>query len=239
MTRFVVRRRCYSTVMPMTDGDALVQRCLLDRGYTEAEQHEPDLGITRRPDFLVHHAGRPVVIEVKTPSTSPILKRTKIVGPNRAFTMGADELHKPIRSAVKEASEQLKPLRERRCALVVAVANPHGLLFDHSAAMVLGALYGNQAVVLPYDNATGTLNAEAAAARFTRNGKLTNDHPYVSGVVLVDPGPDGVPVARAFETITAAVTGEAVSLPLGMFAGPHDRRYSWRREGDDAVFEER
>lgn len=225
--------------MALTDGDRLMQRYLRDRELPGADDHEPDLGVSRRPDFFIPRAGVSLVAEVKTLTKSPILERTKVAGFGRAFSMGADELHRPIRSAVKEASRQLRPLRDHGHALVVVIANPHRLPFDHSLGMVLGALYGNEAVVMPFDSATGTLDEDAASAQFTRNGKLTNDHPYISGVVLLDADPDGVPTARAFETVSAAVLGTAVRLPLEVFDGARDQRYSWDRDGDQAVVVER
>ena len=219
----------------MTDGDRLFQRYLRNRGLDGADEHEPDLGGPPCPDFLVRHAGGEVLFEVKSIERTPLQAKMELFGPARqSFTMGPDEVHKPIRSAIKAAARQLKPYQRAGRALVVVITNPNGVPVDLSEPTVLGAMYGDPGYVVTIDPATGGATGEGRMA-FTRNGKLTADHRYLSGVVVAWLGRDGAAAVEVYETIAAACNGTAEPLPRHLFDGPGDRVTTWRAEGDWAV----
>jgi hypothetical protein len=78
----------------------------------------------------------------------------------------------------------LKPLRELEPPLVVVLANPDGAFVNLSSEHVLASLYGNLTFTIPIDPTSGGAVSDGRF-EFGRDGKLTNDHPYLSAVALL------------------------------------------------------
>jgi hypothetical protein len=213
--------------MPMTDGDRMLQCYLRDRRLSGSDDHEPDLGGPTVPDFLVRYDGGEMLLEVKSFERSRLADRAAVAGRSRAFMMGSKEIYGPIRSAVREAARQLKPHQAAGRALVVVLANPKQLAIDLRDFIICGALYGDPAATFSVDPSTGAAREKPSIA-LTRDGKLTNDHPYISGVVVLHRADDHGVIAEAYESHAAAVEHTAEPLPLRLFDGPLDTRRSLR-----------
>jgi hypothetical protein len=171
--------------MPKTRGDELFERYLLERGY-DPGPHEPSLaavGIEKRPDFLPRFGGMQIACEVEQFSLgSSSLERR--LSSQRTVSASPKEVFGPIRSHIKEAAGQLKPLQALQLPLVVVLTNPEGAIIDLSVNHVLAALHGNPTFTMQIDPASGAA-AQGGRYEFGRDGKLTNDHPYLSAVALL------------------------------------------------------
>jgi hypothetical protein len=90
---------------------------------------------------------------------------------------------RPVRNKIREGARQLKPLAESGRPLVIVLANPSAAWVGLSPRELVWAMYGDPAYRFAIDADTG----EAADGEFitTRNGKLRNDHPYISALALV------------------------------------------------------
>jgi hypothetical protein len=149
------------------------------------EDHEPDLGIEARPDYLVHALEAPsarAVCEVKEFTTSGLERRLR-ERHSGTLTLSDKEVYGAIRGRVRQAAKQLKPLAGRGLPLVIVLANPNGVRMEFDANAVELALYGNYTYGGPVNPATGAV--EQFGRLPGRDGKLTMDHSYVSAVVLL------------------------------------------------------
>ncbi len=170
--------------MGLTEADRGFQDYLHTHGYEGAEDHEPDLGVSRRPDFLIARDGVQAICEVKAFADSPVARRLRAVPNARMFTMGDDEVYGPIRRQVHEAARQMRELRDTGIPLVAVLANPLGLPLELNVPAIVHALYGNPVFTGPYNPATGAI--ESLTYRLGRDGELTNDHAYLSAVALLN-----------------------------------------------------
>jgi hypothetical protein len=171
----------------LTQADQDFQRYLRDHGYDGADDHEPDLGISRRPDFRIGRAGAQAICEVKQfDNPSPLEKRI-VINPVTArpqpFSAGDDEVYGPIRQQVHAAARQLKGLRGRGIPLVAVLSNPNGRWVNLDVHHAVHALYGNPTFGGPYNPKTGRI--ESLGPVRGRDGEITNDHQYLSAVVLL------------------------------------------------------
>jgi hypothetical protein len=200
-------------------GELLFEEYLVSRGL-DRPAHEPDLGVGKRPDYVIERAGQRCVCEVKAFSSDASSFPTT----PGYVSFGDDLLLKPIRSQIRQAATQLKPLADSGMPLVVVIANPYGARVLTEPRHVICAMYGDLAVGLPVNPAVGAADADAAVYVADRNGKLTNDHPYISAVVVVRE-PNGRNAHRVDVFLAASAT--AVVLPETFFDGPDDRVFAF------------
>jgi hypothetical protein len=160
-------------------GDEHAEACAWFEEYLDGlgleHEYEPDLGTTKKPDFLVTTPIGPVVCEVKAFSPQSM--------PSQGFYVrGMREVLSTLRNSMRAAARQLNELAGQRIPLVIVLANPANarVSLDH----VVHAMYGDmQAVITGHGD--GSTSNELLA---TLNGKLRNDHPYVSGVLVLQKG---------------------------------------------------
>ncbi len=148
-----------------------------EHGYRH--EYEPDLGVARRPDFLIARTGDEVICEVKAfegwglhdPAGPHIGSRT------------ASEALAPVREAIRSASRQLKAVRDRGSPLVVVLANPLERPLAIGPEAAIWAMYGDPSVEV-------SLNPDGATTEWRtvlgRNGKLRSDHAYISAVATLN-----------------------------------------------------
>jgi hypothetical protein len=231
-------------------GDEHAEACAWFEDYLDAldleHEYEPNLGTTKKPDYLVTTPTGPVVCEVKAFSPPQMPAEGFYVRDMR-------EVLATSRNSIRSAAKQLRELAGRGIPLVVVLANPA----DAHVALdqVVNAMYGDmQAVITRYDD--GATTSEWLA---TLNGKLRNDHPYVSGVLVVRRGSRQQDALREWQPSREDLTAEeftaelnaylasittdgldtyfeatyveapgrdATSLPEGVFVGEH--AYRWR-----------
>jgi hypothetical protein len=171
--------------MPKTTGDELFERYLQEHGY-EVGPHEPDLtelGIAKRPDFLPGLGELQIACEVEqfTSGASALERR---LADQRTVPASGKDVYGPIRNHVAKAAQQLKPLTALELPLVVVLANPERAMIDLSVQHVLSALYGDPTFAMEIDPTVGAAVGEGCL-EFGRDGKLTNDHPYLSAIALL------------------------------------------------------
>jgi hypothetical protein len=164
-------------VKPLDPGELQMARWLEERGYS-FEFEPSDWGVSTCPDFRVTVDGQVVAIEVESIESTGGFKSHPA---GVAFSRGLDKALRPVRAKIKYGARQLKPLAYRDMPLIVAVANPYHRPVPFSADMMIAAMYGDPSYSFDSDgSARNTLD---------RNGKLTNDHPYVSAVILLRQAP--------------------------------------------------
>lgn len=164
--------------MKTTLSETRFDRYLVEHGYDPGDP-EPDLGVEKHPDRLIERDGVRVVCEVKEFTTSPLAKAGR--GP-RSFS--SKEWYKPVRKTVETAAGQLRPLKDSGLPLVVVISNPRGVPVPLETEDVIHALYGDPTYTFTIDTARG---GPVGGVNFGagRNGRLTNYHPYISGVVIL------------------------------------------------------
>jgi hypothetical protein len=157
------------------------ERYLRDHGYEY--DYEPDFGVSTHPDFLVQRADVQFVCEVKGfDQPTPLEKRLR--GSSQTMAISSDEEYGPMRSAVREAARQLKPLAGSEYPLVAVLANPKGYRVNLTLERLVEAMFGNPGFV-------GNFNAEKGEVEggfrfeYGRDGRLRNDHPYISAVAIL------------------------------------------------------
>lgn len=156
------------------------EQYLLDHGYSF--EYEPDLDVQTRPDFIIDRAEVRVVCEVKGfPQPTAFKERLRrSVG---AFTASDKEVYGPMRSAVREAARQLKPLASSGLPLVVVLADALDHVVHLDVEHLVEAMFGNPGWTGSLNQTTGEL--EDLHFAYGRDGRLRNDHPYIGGVLIV------------------------------------------------------
>ena len=160
-----------------TPGEEMFEAYLVEHGH-EVPEHEPDLGVAKRPDYVIERDRQRCVCEVKefAADTSSF--------PGASGTTSAEVVLSPMRSQIREAARQLEPLATSGMPLAVVITNPRGALVLTDPNHVVHAMYGDPTVTIPIDPAVGGAVGDPVLIA-GRNGKLRVDHPYVSALVLV------------------------------------------------------
>jgi hypothetical protein len=141
-------------------------------------EHEPELGVGKHPDYVVERDDSKCVCEVKE-----FAHDTNSLQGGRGTT-ALSVMFKRLRSKIREAARQLKPLQHSGLPLVVVITNPHRARVIAGDQEIIWAMYGDPVVRFGFDPTTGTTTGDGL---FTvdRNGKLRGDHPYISAIAFV------------------------------------------------------
>jgi hypothetical protein len=192
----------------------------------------------KRPDRLVNRDGLSAVCEVKQFDKDP-LAWMRETGQGGFF----DE-HKPVRGAVKQAANQLRPLKGRGLPLVVVLGNPNGYHVDFSGIQVIHALYGDDTIVLQVWTGEAPPPPDFSDASdykrvVGRNGQIRVVGQYISAVLMLHRRAPGsfdfrdeadVPEDECSVEVIPTISEEAVPLPDCFFNGSNDRRWHYDRE---------
>lgn len=102
-----------------TAGDLMFEKYLAERGF-DVPEHEPDLGIGVRPDYLLTRDADHCVTEVKSfaPESWPI----------RRGSNSQKQVLKPIRGQIHEAARKLRNATPLGLPLVVVLTDPEKAL---------------------------------------------------------------------------------------------------------------
>jgi len=84
-----------------TAGDLMFEAYLDEQRYPPP-QHEPELGTTKQPDYVIERDGQRCVVEVKQFAAT-----TRSFPDQRVGTTSVEAVLKPIRSQIREAARQL------------------------------------------------------------------------------------------------------------------------------------
>lgn len=256
----------------MDAGEELMARWLEKRGLSY--EFEPvDWGVATCPDFRVTAHQEQIAIEVESiegwGGFSQVIKALEeriardpapadevVMG--EGFTRGMTAALGPLRSQIRHAARQLKPLAGSGMPLLIAVANPYRRPVPFSVDMMISAMYGDPRYEF-------SLDGSPPRAALGRNGKLWNDHAYVSAVVVIRQAPGVSDAAErwfdenrtrfdsAIEMAAEArrleesgyfgdeqgvaidlieTRSEAPRVPSWLLDGPHDTH--WRPNDDDS-----
>jgi hypothetical protein len=223
---------------PPTASEVWFDTYLRAHGYTW--EVEPDLGVPKRPDRLVKRDGLSAVCEVKQFDKDPLawMRETGQGG-------WIDE-HKPVRGAVRQAADQLRPLRGRGVPLVVVLANPNGYHIDLSGEQVVFALYGDDTLVLTVWTGDGPPPPDFPDPHDSkrivgRNGQIRVVGQYIGAVVMLHRRKSDffdvreeadVPEDECWVEVIPTISEEALPLPDSFFNGPNDMRWRYDRESE-------
>ena len=166
---------------------------LSERGLAVPE-HERDLGIGVRPEYLVEHDGESCLVEVKE-----FARESNPIQGSGSFTQ--EQTLKPIRGQIHEAARKLRRGRDLGFPLVVVLTDPNRALMGLlGPTEVIAAMHGDLMIRVPRSGPP-----EAATMTTGRNGELRNDHPYISVVTVfrcdrfsvpILPGPPPLRIAK-------------------------------------------
>jgi hypothetical protein len=185
---------------------------LAQRGI-DVPEHEPDLGIASRPDYVVERDGARCVVEVKSFARDS--------WPIKRGSTSMQEVLKPIRGQIHNAARQLGDAESLRLPLVVVLTDPLRAMWALLRPFeVIAAMHGDPIV---HVRTTGYDAAGPASMVAGRNGELRNDHPYVSAVVVIHELFDETHRSLAFLTHARG----AEPLAPGFFAGGDDEVYEF------------
>lgn len=151
-----------------SDGDMLFERYLAERGVAIPE-HEPDLGVLKKADYLVETDGRRCLCEVKefAPTTQSVIPGSM------------QDLLKPLRAKIHDAAPQLKAAKDLGYPLVAVLTNPHRAPVVLGEQEMLWAIEGDPIVRMPARSSGPPVHTVG------RNGRLRNDHAYITAVVVL------------------------------------------------------
>lgn len=144
-------------------------------------EFEPELGGIKNPDFAIEREGIKAICEVKEFETLGIvgLMAKQL---NTLITRPVKKLLDPVRNQIGSAAQQLKEFQDTGSPLIVVLANPHDAGVNLSETFVISAMYGDIGTRFSIGTNGETISEDIVG----RNGRLTNDHQYVSAVVVVN-----------------------------------------------------
>lgn len=162
------------------EGELLFEAYLAEHDYPEPA-YEPNLGVRTRPDYVVVRGEAEAVCEVEEFDPDSGWSPGN-AGPSGRRSM--EDVLRPVRYKIRAAARQLKPLADSGRPLVIVLANPGGAWVGLWPQEIVWAMYGDPAFAFSVDAQTGDAVDEGGFIT-TRNGKLRNDHPYISAVAVV------------------------------------------------------
>lgn len=162
------------------------ERYLVDHDVDGGDDHHPDLGVSKKPDYRISRDSNGAICEVKEFTTSGMEKRFAAAS-GQPMSLSDEEVYGAVRSKISDAAEQLKPLRDHDEALVVVLGNPHGIYVPlWRVTDIVACMYGNQGYSMPINLETG--EGGPGEHVFLRDGALTGKHRYISAVATLHHG---------------------------------------------------
>lgn len=152
---------------------------LAERKLEGGDDHHPDLGDRRRPDYRISSEGVSAICEVKE-FTMSIADR-RMAGSAGGVLSGHHFYGTPRNTVGKAAKNQLRPFADRGEPLIVVLANPRSAFVPlEEAHDVIAMMYGNPGVAVSLDGRSPN------QAIFMEDGVFGgNRHRYVSAVVTL------------------------------------------------------
>jgi hypothetical protein len=189
---------------------------------------------------LIRRDGLAAVCEVKQFDKNPLAWM------HETQTGGWVDEYKPVRGAVRQAADQLRPLKGHGLPLVVVLANPNGYHVELSGERVVHALYGDDTIVLNVWTGEGPPPPEFPGPQeykrvVGRNGQIRVSGQYISAVVMLHRRESDffdlrdeadVPEDECWVEVIPAISEEAVPLPDSFFNGPNDLRWRCDRKSE-------
>ncbi len=208
-----------------TAADDITEAFLIERGYKVSEQ-EPDLGIGVRIEFKAESGDAGGLLEVKEidPETAP-LRDARVKA-----SWSQKEMLKPIRGQIHQGARKLREAKDLGLPLVVVLVDAQrampGLL---SPTEIIAAMKGDLSVRVRVAAAGPVGPASLVTGR---NGKLRNDHPYLSAVTALHANRKDGYFAHTFVTHSPG----AIPLSPAFFSGPDDLVYDYSEDGPEGEY---
>jgi hypothetical protein len=128
---------------------------LVDHDVDGGDDHHPNLGVSKRPDYRIGRGLPGAICEVKEFTTSGMEKRFAAAA-GQPMSLSDKEVYGSVRRKISDAASQLKPLADRDEALVVVLANPHGVHVPlWRVDDIVACMYGNQGYSMLVNVETG------------------------------------------------------------------------------------
>ena len=162
------------------------ERYLVDHDVNGGNDHHPDLGVGKKPDYRISRGSAGAICEIKEFTTSGMEKRFAGAA-GQPMSLSDKEVYGAVRRKISDAASQLKPLADRDDALVVVLANPHGVHVPlWRVDDIVACMYGNQGYSMLVNTETG--EGGPGEHVFMRDGALTGKHRYISAVATLHHG---------------------------------------------------
>ncbi len=158
------------------------ERYLLSHDYEYEYEPTFEPNIPTRPDFMVRRGDAELVCEVKGFEEMPPVER-RVSGLTQPTMLSSKEVLGPMRGAVREAARNLKPLAGSPWPLVVVLANPMAFKVFLNMTNLVEAMFGDLGVAGAFNAEKGQV--ENMQFEYGRDGRLRNDHPYISAVAIL------------------------------------------------------
>jgi hypothetical protein len=164
--------------------EAQFEAYLEERGIAGGDDHHPDLGGKKRPDYRISRGSSAVIVEIKGFTTSRMQDRLE--GSTGTVILSDRDIYGTPRNKIRKAMRQLRPYAHRGEALVIALANPRRLRTPtEDAQETIVTLHGNRAFVMPISRETGDANGEGQWV-YDKDGVFGGGlHRYISGVITL------------------------------------------------------
>jgi hypothetical protein len=192
-----------------TEGDLRMEAYSSERGF-DLSEHEPDLGIGVRIEYVIAVDGEQAITEVKEfdRDSWPI---------KRSGTYSEEQMLRPIRRRIHEAATKLKKAAGLGKPIVAVITDPKGVMADRMGPMqMMGAIMGDLSIAVPVG-----AGGQAGPAGYVsgRNGELAREHGHVSAVLAVHK-----PFSREHHVGHWFITNSpgAVALPNAFVRDPRD-----------------
>jgi hypothetical protein len=233
-------------------GEDLFERYVEANGYT-AVAHHPDMGTSKRPDYLLSRGRDLAVVEVESFNTEPL----SVDHPQNRLIDMTSKL-KAVRRKISAGAEQLKGIDGY--PLVVVLVNPINSFVPLEGAMFIGALFGDPKIAIAKSGAFQFYSGRNGRLHVTEfGGSVHGNHPYLSAVAVLRPVytteawteamnkvkaagyVELIPAMREMNRIVASmgegaikgfcldvyetVSASIVPLPRDFLAGPEDTRW--------------
>lgn len=170
-----------------TESEVWLQRYAAEHGLEGGDDHQPDLGGSRRPDFRLSSGQNAAIVEVKEFESTYLDTALKGVGPRNMVSTDPEQELETLRRKVRKGADQLREYQGRGEALIVALANPNNLYVGFDNDDVQAAIHGDLSYTFAVDPRTGGA-AEEGRFEYGQNGVFADRRRYVSGVITLHRG---------------------------------------------------
>ncbi len=142
-----------------TFSEGLFEQYLISQGLTDYEYEKLWDGIPTRPDYSLHVKDATYIFDVKEFDEQPI--------PTGLFFR---DPYARIREKINNARNQFKYFKDKPCCLVLWSFDPLVDVYDWVS--VLGAMYGDFGLSIPFDVEKGLAIEDDSRQAFLHNGKM-------------------------------------------------------------------
>lgn len=169
------------TGMKKTKSEELFERYLRETAHDGWDDHQPDLGSAKNPDYKISKNGASAIVDVKEFADSKLHQRSQVG--NKVFNASQDEMLGDVRDKIGKFAKQVKPFERSGLPLVLVLANPNNILVPLGEFEIRAAMYGMPMFGGEFDPEVGqVMNMRTIPGL---NGKLTNHHQYISAIAVL------------------------------------------------------